>query len=186
MLEEYGKSYIILGNLNAVSYKEVFPLFKEGELWLGHSIRSGDRKFEVPNSYPLESASWREVDGKRFIRVKAVRWFTNLEHGVTVPSLELSKEFSKDYQTYVNYPAIEVSKVSDIPVDYSGKMGVPISFIDWYNPEQFELVGASQSLATPMSEVAGKGSYQEGGRRFYLRNAEGYRRVFERLVIRHI
>ena len=141
-LMEYNKSFLIIGNINAVTYKEVFPLIKENRLWLGPSITSGDRKFNVPNDYPLNAAGCGvDSDGKRFIRVKGVRWFTNLDHNKRHEELDLVCRYSKEqYPMYDNYNAINVAKTVDIPYNYDGYMGVPITFLDKYNPNQFEII----------------------------------------------
>lgn len=141
-LIEYNKKFIIIGNVNAITYKEIFKLIKENKLWLGRSIHSGDREFQVPKDYPLLAAGCREDEnGNRFIRVKGVRWFTNVEYKERYEKLDLYKKYTpEEYPKYDNYDAINVDKVSDIPVDYDGVMGVPITFLDKYNPEQFEIV----------------------------------------------
>jgi hypothetical protein len=152
------KDFVIIGNMNAITYKEVFRLIKDNKVWLGQSIRSGDREFQVPDSYPLEAASSRIDDaGKRFIRVKGVRWFTTLDHGRRHLPLPLmtsqdNKKFSKhkevrdvEYAHYDNYDAIEIPYTDAIPSDFSGVMGVPISFLDKYSPEQFEILGMGAS-----------------------------------------
>ena len=142
-LMEYNKKFLIIGNINAITYKEIFPLIKDNKLWLGASIKSGDRKFYVPDNYPL-NASGCGIDekGKRFIRVKGVRWFTNIDHNKNNSPLELYKKYNpKDYPKYDNYDAINVDKTKDIPCDYNGVMGVPITFLDKYCPTQFEIVG---------------------------------------------
>ena len=170
VLLEHEKHFIIIGNMNAVTYKEIFPLIMRNELWFGASIHSGDRAFFVPDDYPL-NASGCGIDeaGRRFIRVKGVRWYTNLDLKQRHEELILYKKYSpEEYPEYVNYPAIEVSKTADIPCDYFGEMGVPITFLDKYNPEQFEIIGSSRWLGRPMSEIAPKGSYVSGGVRFYL------------------
>jgi len=154
---EADKKFVIIGNLTAVTNKEVFPLIQNNKVWLGQSITSGDREFRVPESYPLEAAGWRVDDaGQKFIRVKGVRWYTNLEHGRRHQPLELMTEadnikFSKDkkvkdigYQKYDNYDAIEVPSTGSIPSDFDGVMGVPITFLDKYNPDQFEILGSTQ------------------------------------------
>ena len=155
---EANKRFVVIGNMNAVTYKDVFPLIKENQMWLGMSISSGDREFGVPQSYPLEAAGWRVDDeGKKFIRVKGVRWFTNLDHGRRHQPLPLMTEadnirFSKhktvkdvEYQKYDNYDAIEVPFTDAIPSDYDGVMGVPITFLDKYNPEQFDVLGITKT-----------------------------------------
>lgn len=141
-LERHRKDFIILGNMNAVTCKEVFPLFRDNRVWYGDSIRSGDRKFHVPDSYPLNAASCGVDDnGKRFIRVKGVRWFTNFDTKRRHERIELTCRYTAhDYPQYDNYNAIEVGRTQNIPVDYDGIMGVPITFLDKYSPDQFEII----------------------------------------------
>ena len=141
--------------MNAVTYKETFPLIKGNLMWLGNSIHSGDREFQVPDEYPLTAAGWRiDENGKKYIRVKGVRWFTNIDHGRRHQPLALmtmadNLRFSRHkelkgktaYDHYDNYDAIEVPFTDAIPSDYDGVMGVPISFLDKYCPEQFEILG---------------------------------------------
>ena len=143
VLMEHKKKFIILGNMNALTYKEIFPLFRDNQLWYGASIHSGDRKFYVPDDYPLKASGCGiDENGKRFIRVKGVRWFTNLDYPARHEKLILWKNYTpEEYPKYDNYDAINVDKVSEIPVDYDGVMGVPITFLDKYNPEQFEILG---------------------------------------------
>ena len=158
---EGKKLFAIIGNQNAITYKEVFPLLMDNLVWLGYSIHSGDRKFNVPDDYPLEAATCGvDPDGRKYIRVKGVRWFTNIDHGGRHEPLQLDtmahnlkfnkslkKKLEKDYQSigyphYDNYDAIEVPFTECIPSDYFGLMGVPITFMDKYNPQQFEIVGS--------------------------------------------
>ncbi len=142
-LVEYKKEFLIIGNINALTYKEVFPLFKENKAWLGCSIHSGDREFGVPQDYPLAAAGFRvDGQGKHFIRVKGVRWLTNLDYKERHEPLDLYKHYTpEEYPKYDNYDAINVDKTSDIPCDYDGIMGVPITFFDKFCPEQFEILG---------------------------------------------
>lgn len=141
-LMKYEKNFLIIGNVNAITYKEVFPLIRDNKLWLGPSISSGDRKFNVPDDYPLYAAGCGiDPDGRRFIRVKGVRWFTNLDHNKRHEELDLVCRYSpEEYPHYDNYDAIDVGKTADIPCDYNGAMGVPITFLDKYNPEQFDII----------------------------------------------
>ena len=160
-----GKKFAIIGNMNAITYKEVFPMLKDNEMWLGYSIHSGDRKFNVPDDYPLEAAGCgTDPDGRKYIRVKGVRWFTNLDHGqrhdpLMLDTMEHNLKFNKalkkklqesygkaEYPKYDNYDAIEVPMTNAIPSDYDGVMGVPITFLDKHNPEQFEIVGMCENL----------------------------------------
>ena len=155
---EANKQFVIIGNMNAVTYKEVFPLIKENRIWYGCSISSGDREFGVPEEYPLNAAGWRiDENGKKYIRVKGVRWFTNLDHGRRHQFLPLmtmadNLKFSRHkeirgkdgYEHYDNYDAIEIPFTDAIPGDYDGIMGVPVSFLDKYCPEQFLILGLTQ------------------------------------------
>lgn len=187
-LVENNKKFIILGNMNALTYKEIFPLFQNNQMWYGPSIRSGDREFRVPDDYPLEAASTRiDDEGNRYIRVKGVRWFTNLDFEERYQDLELTRRFrAEDYPRYANFEAIEVGRTADIPLDYAGLMGVPITFIDKYNPDQFEIVGSSKTMSRPMTKIAEKGTYQQGGPRFYLPSGKNsYRRMYDRIVVRN-
>ena len=141
-LIEYNKKFIIIGNQNAITYKEIFPLLKNDQMWLGNSIHSGDREFRVPDNYPLDAASYRvDSDGIKYIRVKGVRWYTNIDYKERHENLILYKKYSpEEYPKYDNYPAINVDKTVDIPADYNGLIGVPITFFDKYNPSQFEII----------------------------------------------
>ena len=142
-LVEYKKKFLIIGNVNAITYKECFKLIKDNKMWLGASIHSGDREFRVPDDYPLDAASSRiDSDGYKYIRVKGVRWFTNLDYEERHENLVLYKKYiPEEYPKYENYDAINVNKTSEIPMKYSGAMGVPITFLDKHNPEQFEIIG---------------------------------------------
>lgn len=138
-----GKTFSVIGNSNATTYSEVFPLIQQNRLWMGPTITSGDREFRVPDSYPLDAAGFRVDDaGKKYIRVKSVRWFTNIDHGRRHQPLELmtmaeNRKFSRHadirangHPRYANYDAIEVGYSDAIPSDYEGVMGVPITFLD--------------------------------------------------------
>lgn len=163
-LFEYKKDFIIIGNQNAITYKEVFPLFMENKLWYGASIHSHGRDFRVPDDYPLQAYEYRtDENGIKYINVKGVRWFTNVDYKERHEKLILYKPYTPEgYPRYDNYDAIEVGKTADIPCDYDGIMGVPISFMDKYTPEQFEIIGATESegkgfshgLWNPDSKVA--------------------------------
>lgn len=187
--------FSVIGNVNAITYKDTFPLIRDNKLWLGPTISSGDREFRVPDDYPLDAAGTRvDEDGNKFIRVKGVRWFTNIEHGrrhepLRLMTMEQNKLFSRHaeikergYPKYENYDAIEVSYSDAVPADYSGEMGVPITFLDKHNPEQFEIVAISGDVAKPLIV---DGSRKSG--RFYIENADGtLRRMYDRVVIRAI
>jgi hypothetical protein len=158
-LVKHAKKFLIIGNVQAITYKEIFPPIKADKLWLGVTIHSGDREFRVPDHYPLKAAGWRvDENGVKYIRVKGVRWYTNLDHGrrhqkLALMTVEDNLRFSKHpeikgkaaYDPYDNYDAIEVPFTDAIPSDYDGVMGVPVTFLDKYNPDQFEIVGTTES-----------------------------------------
>lgn len=148
-----NREFLILGNINAISYKEVFPLIRDNKMWLGPSITCGDREFMIPQEYTTASPSLRYDDsGNKYVRVPGVRWFTNLDHGrrhqpLQLMTMEDNIRFNKKmkeqaaYISYENYDAIDIPYTELIPSDYQGAMGVPISFLDKYCPEQFEIIG---------------------------------------------
>ena len=171
-LIEHGKKFISIGNINAVTYKEIFPLIQTNQIWLGPSIHSGDREFEVPSSYPLTAAGIRiDNQGRRYIRVKGVRWFTNLDFPQRHQALILHKKYRpEEYPQYDNYDAINVNKTADIPCDYDGVMGVPITYLDKHNPDQFEIMGIDRYVEdNPIP-----------GRRFTIQGKEIYARILIR------
>ena len=184
-LIKYDKKFLIIGNVNAVTYKEIFPLIMSNQIWFGASIHSGDRKFWVPDDYKLEAAGCGiDETGRKFIRVKGVRWFTNLDYKERHEDIILFKQYNPDeYPSYINCDAIEVSKTSDIPMDYDGKMGVPITFLDKYNPEQFEILDKSSDVAD-MTEIRKMDNVQGGGPRFYVMKNGVPTRMYERILIR--
>jgi hypothetical protein len=183
---EVNKQFLVIGNMNAITYKETFPLIKENKMWLGVTNFNTGMYFRVPDdfvyadSYKFE----REQDGEKVNRVPGVCWFTNLEHGRRHQPLSLmsmkdnlrydkrlkGKEF---YDRYDNYDAIEVPYTEMIPDDYGGVMGVPISFLDKYSPEQFEIIGSNRGVDQDPNGIYGKGSYLNG------------KETFKRLFIKH-
>lgn len=171
-LFEYQKQFLIIGNVNAISYKNIFEQIQANRLWLGKSIHSGDREFEVPATYPLNAAGCRETaDGKRFIKVKGVRWFTNLDYKERHEDLVLYETYSPEkYPTYDNYAAINVNKTAEIPMDYNGIMGVPITFLDRYSPDQFEIIGITNHGDMAGIPFKNGNCFAEvGGKRMYVR-----------------
>ena len=179
-LIKYDKKFIIIGNINAVTYKEIFPLIQRDQVWLGPSIHSGDREFEIPSSYPLEAAGSRtDNEGRRYIRVKGVRWFTNLDFPQRNEELTLYKKYSPEgYPHYDNYDAINVDKVADIPRNYDGVMGVPITYLDKHNPDQFEILGITESngrgFSTGLWDEASKKAHP------FVKGEKKYARIFIR------
>lgn len=183
---EADKQFLIIGNLNAIIYKEVFPLLKENKVWLGNNykVNGGAMFYEIPedivNLDQVREVRTNEIGKKVYItRVQGVRWFTNLDHGRLHESLPLMMgaeiiKFStkKPFEKYDNYDAIEVPLVKHIPSDYDGVMGVPVSFLDKYNPEQFELIGSNRGIDQDPKGIYGRGSY--------INSKETFKRVFIR------
>lgn len=183
-LGKYDKKFIIVGHQNAISYKEIFKLIKENKIWLGYGFNGGASHF-INVHYEDYATAGDHKEG--MIRVSGVVWFTNIDTQKRHEELILVKKYSpEEYPTYVNYEAIEISKTKDIPMDYSGEMGVPITFLDKYNPDQFEIIGSSITLGKPMTQFAEKGSYLAGGPRFYIDNGNGqFQRLYDRIVVRN-
>lgn len=137
----HGKKFIILGNTNAITYKKIFPLIKDDKIWLGGSVHSGRVPFYVPNYYDFESID--KKTGRKIAYVNT-RWFTNVDYSKRYEDIPLVEKYSGNesaYPKYDNYDAINVDRTVDIPRDYAGLMGVPITFLDKYNPSQFEIIG---------------------------------------------
>ena len=141
LLIEYNKSFIIIGSQNAITYREIFPLLKDNKIWLGNN--SGDMAFTVPDDYEArETRFWIDDNGQKWRSLGNICWFTNLDIKKRHEELILIRRYNaKDYPVYDNYNAINVNKIADIPCNYSGAMGVPITFMDKYNPDQFEILG---------------------------------------------
>lgn len=147
-LIEYNKKFLIIGHQNAITYKEIFPLIKENKLWLGYGFKGGAGHFI--SNYEDKATAGNHKEG--MIRVSGVTWFTNLETQKRHEDLILYKKYTpEEYPKYDNYNAINVNKVADIPYDYDGVMGVPITFLDKYNPTQFEIVGCTESEGKGLS-----------------------------------
>lgn len=164
---EKDKKFIILGNQNSVTYKEIFPLIKENKIWYGASIHSGSVIFKMPGYLKTYSKKICIKEGQKYINLSFIRWFINVKHGVARKKLnlysmahnlkfnkklrkKLEKDYGKiEYPHYDNYNAIEVPFTMCIPSDYEGTMGVPITFLDKYNPEQFEIVGITANGLVP-------------------------------------
>lgn len=159
----HNKKFLILGNVNAISYKEVFKLIMENKVWLGASIHSGDREFGVPRDLETRSNSLRiDENGNKFIRVPGIRWFTNLDYKQRHEDLILYKKYTpEEYPKYDNYDAINVNITKEIPMDYDGIMGVPITFLSKYNPDQFEILGLSQKVGYGLESIKFYDDYEE-------------------------
>ena len=187
-LVEYGKKFLIVGNLNNVCYKELFPLIQSNKIWLGN--KSGHFWFMVPSHYEEKATDFKiDENGQKWRRMGNICWFSNLDFPKRHEKMLLWKHYTPEkYPSYVNYDGIDVARTDDIPCDYFGNMGVPITFMSQYNPEQFEIVGASAAgLGTPMRELAKEGSFMSGGPSFYIKQKDGtyeFKRLYNRIVIR--
>ncbi|NCC70740.1 DNA methyltransferase, partial [bacterium] len=150
-LFDYEKKFVIIGSMNAITYKEIFPLIKENKMWLGNGFNAGNAYFSTPNIREFASGVYDEKTG--LVKFRNICWFTNLDHGrrhqlLPLMTMEENLKYSKHkeikgkkaYDKYDNYDAIEVPFTDSIPSNYDGVMGVPISFLDKYNPDQFEIV----------------------------------------------
>jgi hypothetical protein len=169
-LIEYEKKFIVIGNLNAITYKEVFGLIKENKIWLGASLDGRNIWFRIPNTYE----KYHKIEnGNKYAFVASTIWFTNLDHKKRHEKLILHKKFSSDeYPKYDFYDAINVNKTKDIPYDYSGNIGVPITFLNKFNPEQFEIIDGLNRYSIidgPTEETRGKYLSQVNGKPIYVR-----------------
>ena len=145
LLMEHRKSFIVIGSQNAITYKEVFQYIRNNQLWLGYKF--GDMKFRVPNYYAARPTRfWIDKKGNKWRSLGNICWFTNLDIQKRHEELTLYKKYSpEEYPHYDNYDAINVDKTADIPCDYDGVMGVPITYLDKHNPDQFEIIGQMAS-----------------------------------------
>ncbi|MEX2622297.1 MAG: adenine-specific methyltransferase EcoRI family protein [Acidimicrobiia bacterium] len=203
-LIKYDKQFLIIGHQNAIKYKETFPLIKADRLWLGYGFPGGATHFASEYEDTATATDRREG----MIRISGVHWFTNLEHNKRHEDLILYKSYNpEEYPTYDNFHAIEVAKTKDIPADYDGVMGVPITFMDKYNPDQFEIVGITQSWAGAASktyprqvQVSANGKRQEvtklndgpalkmdsppGNTTYYMVGDDYFTQLYARILIR--
>ena len=171
-LMEYNKSFLIIGNQNAITYKEIFSLIKKNMLWLGNNV--GDMEFEVPEHYEARATRYREDErGRKYRSMGNICWFTNLDIEKRHQDLILYKKYTEEiYDTFDNYDAINVDKVADIPCDYYENMGVPITFLDKYNPSQFEIIDGLNRysiLEGPTEKTRGKYMTEINGKPKYVR-----------------
>ena len=174
-LIEYDKKFVIVGHQNAISYKEIFKLMKENNLWLGYGFKGGAGHF-INTQYEDYATAGDHREG--MIRVSGVHWFTNLDISKRHEDLILYKPYNEEeYPTYDNYDAINVNKTKDIPIDYSGVMGVPITFLDKYSPEQFEILGLSAS-AGYNEEIVGIPFLGDKDARPLINGKNTYARIF--------
>jgi hypothetical protein len=172
-LVEYDKKFLVLGDQNAITFKEIFPLIAANKLWLGY-CNGGIKWFQVPMEYDIATEARKKiVDGKKYFSMGRIFWYTNLDTTKRHEYLTLYKRYSsEEYPNYDNYSAINVDRVSDIPLNCEGIMGVPITFIDKYNPEQFQIVGATESEGKGFSNGLWLGGVAQpvvNGKRLYKR-----------------
>lgn len=213
-LAESKKQFLIIGNMNAITYKEIFPLLKENKVWLGnnHKVNGGAMFYEIPediaNMEQVREVKTNDAGKKVYItRVQGVRWFTNIDHGRRHQPLPLMKEeeiikfvTKTPFEKYENYDAIEVPLVKNIPSDHKGIMGVPVSILDKYSPEQFVIMGMCENedlykLKTKvyisaeckqayLDKFKKKGSYDLNASGVVIRNGQ-LEKVYQRLLIKH-
>jgi hypothetical protein len=181
-LVEYDKKFLILGDQNAITYREIFNLIKENKIWLGYD-NGGTKWFQVPDDYDITTESRKKiVNGVKYFSMGRILWFTNLDSTKRHEKLNLYKKYTpEEYPKYDNYDAINVNKYTDIPYDYNGYIGVPITFIDKYNPEQFEIIGSDynikQGLLPELVNPNWKGKIDRG----YLKG----KRLYGRIIIKN-
>lgn len=170
LLMDHKKKFVIIGSQNAIAYKEIFPLIKNNQLWLGW--KAGDMAFKVPHYYPpRDTRYWEDKKGQKWRSLGNICWFTNLDIAKRHEKLELYKKYnSEDYPKYFNYDGIDVDKVDSIPEDYDGVMGVPITFLDKFNPDQFEIIGMGSDVPKTLEHVA----YKKENKIVYEKDGEIY------------
>lgn len=173
-LVNYEKKFLIVGSQNAITYTDIFPLIRDNKMWLGYN--NGDMKFRVPDYYePRKTRYWVDEDGKKWRSLGNACWFTNLDISKRHEEMILYKKYTPgEYPKYDNYNAIEVSRSSEIPMDYKGVMGVPVTFLDKYSPSQFEILGCNRGVNQDISRTYGKSSMLNG------------KETFKRLFIKRI
>ncbi|MFH1591444.1 MAG: adenine-specific methyltransferase EcoRI family protein [archaeon] len=181
-LVKYGKKFLILGDQNATTYKEIFSLVKDNKLWFGYD-NGGTKWFQVPMDYDIPTESRKKiVGGKKYFSMGRILWFTNLDTPKRYEELDLYKKYSpKEYPEYDNYKAIEVSRFYEIPRDYGGVMGVPITFLNKYNPKQFEILGCDYSVKEGLLPKLIKPKWKGKIDRGYLNGKRLYGRILIKL-----
>lgn len=168
-LVEYNKKFIIIGRETAITYKEIFTLLRDGIVWLGYN--NGDMEFLVPDYYEPRETRYREENGQKYRSLGNIIWLTNIDIPKRHDDIIVYKSYSpEEYQKYDNYDAININKIADIPADYDGVMGVPITLFHKHNPEQFEIIGLLagniKGLAGIPSKSGKDGPYINGKLKF--------------------
>lgn len=207
LLLEHDKQFVIIGSMNALSYKQVFPHIMEGRFWLGHGFSSGTAYFFTPNPSEYKSNAYDPETG--LMKFGNVTWYTNLDIHKRHEDMVLYKKYNpEDYPKYDNYDAIEVSRTADIPRDYAGVMGVPITLLEQHNPEQFEIVGMTQSWfdartktyprqiqvnpggtesqVTKLNDGAAIKISEPATKTYYRVGDEMFRKVYARVLVRNL
>lgn len=188
LLLEHKKSFLVIGSQNNVTYKEIFPLLKDNKLWLGY--HSGDMEFIVPDYYKPRATRYREENGIKYRSMGNICWFTNLDIQKRHEDMILYKAYnSEEFPTYDNYNAINVNKVADIPCDYFEVMGVPITFMNNYNPDQFEILGITDrqntsGLRSKKYTVDDVPNFNDLNARSVLKIGDTYKAMYARILIR--
>ena len=182
-LMEYKKKFLIIGTWNAVTYKEIFPLIKNNKIWIGMNSNSQFYGFMVPKHYPLHGTQARiDEKGNRIVSTNVTCWFTNLDINKRYEDLILYKKYtSEEYPKYDNYDAINVNKTKEIPMDYDGVMGVPITFMNKYNPDQFEILGNDYNIGQGLMPELIKTNWNGKTDRGYING----NRLYARILIKH-
>ena len=178
-----GKDFVIIGPQSGVKYKETFPLIREGSMWLGYN--SGDMAFTVPDYYePRKTRFWQDETGQKWRSMGNMCWFTNLDIRKRHEDLILFRRYDPDrYLSYTNFDGIDVANVADIPCDWAGNMGVPITFLEQHNPDQFEIVGLGEGN---LAKEIGICRNQRGRTDLEVQDPDGtHRRPWARIVIRN-
>ena len=197
-LMEHGKQFLIIGNKNAITYKEIFPLIKDNRVWVGQTPMSKDLLFDLPEDLARElkatkkrGSSYKIIDGVVKGRSQSI-WFTNLDHAKRHEELILYKRYSpEEYPTYDNYDALNVDKTAEIPMDWHGAMGVPITFLDKHNPEQFEVMGITDrdnnsGLKTKEYTLADVPNPGDLNRRGVIKVGGEHKPTYVRLLIKRV
>lgn len=172
LLMEHKKKFVIIGSQNAIAYKEIFPLIKDNKIWLGNGFKAGNAFFKIPSSSDHTKFAKGVYDEQTgLVKFRNCTWFTNLDIAKRHEKLNLYKKYnSEDYPKYFNYDGIDVDKVDSIPEDYDGVMGVPITFLDKFNPEQFEIIGMGSDVPKTLEHVA----YKKENKIVYEKDGEIY------------
>ncbi len=183
-LVEYDKKFLIIGSKNAVKYNSIFKLVKENKLWMGYGFAGGNAYFRTPNAREFASGVYDEKTG--LVKFRNVGWFTNMDFDKRHEVMQLYKTYKQEqYRNYDNFDAIEVSKVADIPMDFEGVMGVPITFLENYNPDQFEILGVFDDKREKSDAfIQGKPTYVDEQHKRYVGPVVNGKALYTRILIK--